>query len=155
MLTDFFNEIEKESGEHILDICQPEDVTPVEELDDEDSKVIVFDDIKIDQKNMDRIEEYFSLARHRNCTCIYLCQSLYNVPKYIRRNTKCFCLYPGLDNRDVMNIASDHAQGVNKEVFKNIYNEATTEPYNFMCLDKTARHMPDKYRRNFDGLYVQ
>ena len=41
---------------------------------------------------------------------------------------------------DVMNIATDHVQGISKEKFKRIYNEATSEPYNFMCLDKTAKH---------------
>ena len=155
MLVNFFDMIKKESGEDILDIQDPEDVIPVEELDDEENKVIVFDDIKIDKKNMNRIMEYFSLARHKNCQCIYLTQSYYDVRKYIRRNTKCFCLYPSLDDRDVMNIATDHAQGVSKEEFKRIYKEATREPYNFMCLDKTAEHIPEKYRRNFDGLYVQ
>ena len=150
----FFDAIKEESRGEILEICDPEDVIPVEELDDEDDKVIVFDDIKIDKKNMDRIKEYFSLSRNKNCCCIYLCQSYYNVQKYIRRNTKCFCLFQSLDNRDVMNIATDHVQGISKEEFNRIY-EATSEPYNFMCLNKTAKHTPERYRRNFDGLYVQ
>ena len=51
--------------------------------------MIAFDDIKIDKKNMDSIKEHFSFSRNNNC-CIYLCQSYYDVPKYIRRNTKCF-----------------------------------------------------------------
>ena len=39
---------------------------------------------------------------------------------------------PSLDNGDVMNIATDHVQGISKVKFKRIYNEATSEPYNFM-----------------------
>ena len=93
------------------------------------SKVIVFDGIKINKKNMDCIKEYLSLSRNRNCCCIYLCQGYYDVPKYVRRNTKCFCLFPSIDNRDAMNIATDHAQGISKEEFKRIYNKATSEPY--------------------------
>ena len=54
-----------------------------------------------------------------------------------------------------MNIATDYVQDIGKEDFKRIYNEETSEPYNFMCLDKTAKHTPERYRRNFDGLYVQ
>ena len=114
-------------------------------------QVIVFDEIKIDKKSMDRIKEYFSLSRNKNCCCIYLCQSYYNVQKYIRRNTKCFCLFQSLDNRDVMNIATDHVQGISKEKFKRIYNGATSEPYNFMCLDKTAKHPPEWYRKTLMG----
>ena len=70
-------------------------------------------------------------------------------------NVSGFCLLPSLDNRDVINIATDHAQGISKEEFKRIYTEATSEPYNIMRLDKTAKHTPERYRRNFDGLYVQ
>ena len=88
MLAEFFEAVQEETGEDILNIDNPEDVIPVEELDDEENKVIVFDDIKIDKKNMDTVKEYFSLSRNKNnyCNCIYLCQSYFDVPKYIRRN---------------------------------------------------------------------
>ena len=154
MLVDFFDMIKEESGDDILDIHNPEDVVPVEDLDDGDNKIIVFDDIKIDKKNMDRVKEYFSLSRNKNCNCIYICQSYYDVPKYIRRNTRCFCLFPNLDNRDVLNIATDHARGLSKDEFQAIYREATSKAHNFMCLDKTAKHIPDMYRQNFDSLYA-
>ena len=116
MLSDFFHAIKEESGEEILEIRSPGNVIPVEELDDEDEKVIVLDDIQIDKKNMDRIKEYFSLSRNKKC-CIYLCQSYYDVPKYIRCNSKRFCLFPSLDYRDVMNIATDHVKGISKVKF--------------------------------------
>ena len=119
MLSNFFDAIKEQSGEEILEIRNPEDVIPVEELDDE-QQVIVFDNIKINKKNMDRINDCFSLSRHKNCCNIYLCQSHYDVPKYIRRNFKCFCSFPSLDNRDKMNTATDHVQGIGKEEFKRI-----------------------------------
>ena len=101
LLREFFDAVEKETGEKILEIAKPDDVVPIDELDDIEQKIIVFDDIKIDKGNMDRINEYFSLSRNRCCNCIYLTQSYYDVHKYIRRNAKCFCLYPGIDNRDI------------------------------------------------------
>ena len=95
MLAEFFEAVKEEIGEDILNIDNPEDVIPVEELDDEENKVVVFDDIKIDKKNMDTVKECFSFSRNKNCNCIYLCQSYFDVPKYIRRtcNTKCFCFF--------------------------------------------------------------
>ncbi|RDD36109.1 hypothetical protein TrispH2_011730, partial [Trichoplax sp. H2] len=101
---------ELDDEHYTLNIENPEEVIPVEELDSEMQKVIVFDDIKIDSKNMNKIKEYFSLSRNKNCYCIYLTQSYYDVPKYIRRNTKCFILFGGLDNRDIRNITEDHAK---------------------------------------------
>ena len=55
-----------------IKIFSLEDIPSVEELDSQ-QKVIVFDDIKLD--NMNKIKEYFSLSRNRNCNCIYLTQS--------------------------------------------------------------------------------
>lgn len=50
MLNDFFEAVKEETGEDvdILSIENPQDVVPVEDLDDEYNKVIIFDDIKID-----------------------------------------------------------------------------------------------------------
>ena len=47
-----------------IEILSPKDIPPVEELDSQ-QKVIVFGDIKLDNKN--KIKEYFSLSRNRNC----------------------------------------------------------------------------------------
>lgn len=132
----------------------PDNLIPVEELDCEDDKIIIFDDIKIDRKNMDRIKEYFSLSRNKNCNCIYLCQSYFDVPKYIRRNTKCFLLFNGLDNRDIQCIAHDHSTGLTKKEFVDAYKAATEEPHSFFMFDKTAKYVPQMYRRGFDDFLV-
>ena len=50
------------------EIDNPRDIPPVEKLDSQ-QKIIVFDDIKLD--NMNKIKEYFSSSRNRNCNCIY------------------------------------------------------------------------------------
>ena len=153
LLKEFFDVVGEETGENILEINKPEDVVSVDELDDEEEKVIVFDDIRIDKKNMDQIKEYFSLSRNKSCNCIYLTQSYYDVPKYIRRNTKCFCLYPNLDNKDVRFIANDHANTLTDDSLFDIYKQATNDQYNFFVIDKTSKHPPEMYRRNFDQFY--
>ena len=150
MMKDFFDEFSCE----LLTLADPETVTPVENLDNQDLKVVIFDDIKIDKRNMDKIKEYFSLSRNKNCTCIYLCQSYYDVPKYIRRNTRCFLLFNNLDNRDVRTIAHDQCQGLKKSEFERIYRSATEEPYSFMLIDRTAKTLPERYRKGFDQFYT-
>ena len=156
LLKDFYEFLEEktENDEHILEIRDPEDVLPVEDLDSDPQKVVVFDDIKIDGKHMKPIEEYFSLSRNKACNCIYLTQSYYNTPKYIRRNTRAFCLLPGLDNKDVRSIADDQRNSISREEFESIYRIATDKPYNFMFIDKTAKHIPEMYRHNFDSFYL-
>ena len=119
---------------------------------DPQQKVIVFDDIKLD--NMKKLMEYFSLSRNRNCNCIYLTQSYFNTPKYIRRNTNCFVFFGNLDNKDIRHITDNHAKGITKEEMESIYREATKDPYNFMVLDKTAKHLPLRYRKCFDHFWA-
>ena len=155
-LEEFYDFLTKEAEveEPMLELKDPEDVVPIEEMDADESKVIVFDDIKIDQKHMKPIEEYFSLSRNKNCNCIYLTQSYYNTSKYIRRNTRAFCLFPGLDNKDIRSIADDHKNSITREEFEDIYRKATEDPFSFMLLDKTAKHIPEMYRRNFNKFYI-
>lgn len=131
-----------------FELLSPEEVAPVENLDDEQNKIIVFDDIKIDGKNMKNVMEYFSLSRNKNCNCIYLSQSYYDVPKYIRRNTKCFVLFGGLDNKDIRHIADDMCKNISRKDFEDIYGKATAEPFSYMVVDKTAKYVPEMYRKN-------
>lgn len=137
-----------------FELDDPENVIPVEDLDDETNKVVIFDDVKIDNKNMNNIKEYFSLSRNKNCNCLYLTQSYYDVPKYIRRNTKCFMLFGGLDNKDIRHISDDQCKNISRNEFKKIYDEATTEPFSFMTIDKTSKHLPEMYRKKFNGFYM-
>ena len=137
-----------------IDVLSPEEIPPVEELDDQ-QKIIVFDDIKLDSANMNKIKEYFSLSRNRNCNCIYLTHSYFNVPKYIRRNTNCFVFFGNLDNKDIRHISDDHSKGITRDQMESIYREATKDPYNFMVLDKTTKHMPLMYRKGFDKFWLE
>ena len=136
-----------------VEILRPADLPPVEELDSQ-QKVIVFDDIKLDNTNMKKLMEYFSLSRNKNCNCIYLTQSYFDTPKYIRRNTNCFVFFGNLDNKDIRHITDDHAKDLNREQLESIYREATKDPYNFMVLDKTAKHTPLRYRKCFDQFWT-
>ena len=135
-------------------ILEPEEVIPIDELDGDTSKLVVFDDIKIDSRHMELMKEYLLLSRNRNCICIYLTQSYYNVPTYIRRNTKAFCLFHGLDNKDIQQIADDHSNTTSNEKLADIYRKASCESYSFMLLDKMSNHIPEMYRCRFDKFYL-
>ena len=134
-----------------IEILSPEDIPPVEELDSQ-QKVIVFDDIKLD--NMNKIKECFSLSQNRNCNCIYLTQSYFDTPKYIRRNTNYFAFFGNLDNKDIRHISDDHAREITRLEMKSIYREATKDLYSFMVLDITAQHKPLRYRKYLDHFWA-
>jgi len=135
-------------------IKRPEDVVPIDQLDSTTDKVIVFDDIRIDRVNMDKIKEYFSLSRNKRCNCIYLTQSYYDVPKYIRRNTKCLVLFGGFDNRDIKEICKDNSKDISREELERLYRKATEDRHSFFVIDKTSDNLPERYRKCFDCLYI-
>ena len=80
LIQEFYDFLEIKGADQGFQMLEPEEVTPVEELDGDSSKVVVFDDIKIDSRHMEPIKEYFSLSRNHKCNCIYLTQSYYDVP---------------------------------------------------------------------------
>ena len=104
---------------------------------------------------MDKIKEYFSLSRNKKCNCIYLTQSYYDVPKYIRRNTKCLLLFRGFDNRDIKEICKDNCKGITREELGDLYLKATEDPHSFFVIDKTSDNIPERYRKGFDCLYIK
>ncbi len=150
----FLTEFNELFDKNVIQILSPEDTIPVEELEDEIGKIIVFDDIKIDDKHMSPIKEYFSLSRNKNCNCIYLAQSYYDVPKYIRRNTGCFVLFNGLDNRDIQTICNDQCKRINKDQFLECYHLATNDRHDFMVFYKDAENVPEMYRKGFDQFFL-
>ena len=137
--------------EQDIEMLSPEDIPPVEELDSQ-QKVTVFNDMKPD--NINKIKKYFSLSRNRNCNCIYLTQSYFDTPKYIRRNNNCFAFFGNLDNKDIRHISDDHAKDIARLEMESIYREAAKDPYSVMVSDKAAQHKPLRYRKGFDHFWA-
>ena len=94
------------------------------------------------------------MSRNRNCNCIYLIQSYFDTPKYIKRNTNCFAFFGNLDNKDIGHISDDHAKDITRLEIELIYHKTTKDPYSFMVLDKTAYHKPLCYRKYFDHFWA-
>ncbi len=134
------------TGDDTFLIKQPEELVPVNELDSSEHKIIVFDDIPLNNEEMNKIKSYFSLSRNKRCNSVYLAQGFYNVDRFIRRNTGCFILFHGLDNVDVRNIANEQCGDVTKDKFIELYHHATKDRYNFFLFDKLARDPAKMFR---------
>jgi len=59
-----------------------------------------------------------------------------------------------LDNKDIRHISDDHSRVITKDKLLLIYRKATKDPYSFMVIDKTAPHLPMRYRKCFDHLIL-
>jgi GTPase SAR1 family protein len=52
------------------------------------NSLIIFDDVACDKQNVMR--EYFSMGRHKNIDCFYLCQTYTKIPKQLIRDNANF-----------------------------------------------------------------
>ena len=78
----------------IDEICHNsnEEIIPINEMEDRNQKVVIFDDY-VCEKNQNDIINYFIQGRHKNCCVIYLSQSYYRTPKDIRINCSNITLF--------------------------------------------------------------
>ena len=134
-----FDEISQSVGYDVL-ICNNNEIVPVENMENEAQKVVIFDDF-VCEKNQKPLIDYFIRGIHKNCSVIYLSQSFYRTPKDIRLNCSHFCIFefPSCNERNLIS----RELGVNKED----YIKATKKPYSFLYVDKPKK----KIKRNFYG----
>ena len=138
-LIDVFQPISNEVGYDIIEASNDE-IIPVNDLDSESQKIVIFDDF-VCEKNQKPSVDYFIRGRHKNCCVIYLSQSYYKTPKYIRLNCSHFVIYDFPSTNKKSLICREN------NVSKQLYEKATRDPYSFIYIDK-----PRKFTtKNFNG----
>ena len=133
------NDISKQVGYDIVHYNNDE-IKPVDALDSDSQKVVIFDDFICD-KNQKPLIDYFIQGRHKNCSTIYLSQSFYKTPKDIRLNCSHYVVYDFPSNNE-RNLISRELN-----VIKDQYERTTKKPYSFMYVDKPKKMV----KRNFYG----
>ena len=135
-----FDRISRQVGYPVME-CSNDEIIPVDDMDSDSQKVIIFDDFVCDKVQKPLID-YFIRGRHKNCSVIYLSQSFYKTPKDIRLNCSHFCIYEFPSSNEKSLITRE--LGVSKKE----YEKATSLPYSFLYLDKPMK----KIKRNFYGI---
>jgi len=125
------------------------DIVDVDNLDKEYQNLIVFDDF-VTEKDQDSIIELFTRGRKKNASVIYLTQSYYSTPKDIRLQCNYFMFFNIGSKREVIEIEKDHAIGVTKEEFLEMFKSATEDPYSFMMIDLKTKEKRKRFRKNLD-----
>lgn len=82
-----------------------------DEIDSDRQNLFVFDDMLDESsKDLKKIESYFTKARKKNCSLVFITQDFFSVPTKIRRNcTHCIFTEINSDN-DLQNIYKDLAR---------------------------------------------
>ena len=138
-----FEPFSKEFGYNIIEASN-DDIIPLDEMDDGNQKLIIFDDYLntgVKKKNNQEILNYFTNSRNRNCSCIYLSQSYYKTDKTIRLNCSHHCIFDFPSKNEQRRLCEE------LNINKNDYLLATNEPYTFLYVDKPRKFIAKNFTK--------
>lgn len=125
-------------------------------LDDMDKKynhLVVWDDLVL-SKNLNAVEEYYMRARKKNCSVIFLSQSYYDIPKFIRKNSSYLVLLDlGGSKREQTAIMNEWSSDLDKDQLRAVYNDAVSVPLRPLIITGGKIERNKKYRKGFLEYY--
>ena len=92
-------EVNKIPIDEIFYSSNEEIIIPINEMEDRNQKVVIFDDY-VCEKNQNDIINYFIQGRHKNYCVIYLSPSYYKTPKDIRINCSHYIIFESPTKRE-------------------------------------------------------
>lgn len=123
------------------------DVPPLDELDRDLQKLIIFDDL-VNEKDQRAIEDYFLRGRKLKTSSIYISQSYFKVPKFIRLNVNYIILKKIGSKRDLKLILSEYNLDISIDDLLALYQYATQDKFDFFMIDIDAP-AGQQFRKNF------
>jgi hypothetical protein len=87
---------------------------PLDKMDKKENHLVIWDDLVL-SKDLGSVEQYYIRARKLNCSCIFLSQSFFRIPKMIRGNCNYMVILKLANQRDCNLIMSEFGLGVTKE----------------------------------------
>ena len=103
--------------------------------------LIVFDDMIADimsnKKFQAAVKELFIRCRKLNISLVFVTQSYFSVPKYVRLNSVHNLIMKIINKKELQNIAITNSADIDYKDFMKIYREYTKERYSFLTTDTT------------------
>jgi ABC-type sugar transport system ATPase subunit len=99
-------------------------------------QLFIFDDLVGDKGANQIIEDYFKLGRKKNITSIYLSQSYFKTPKFIRDNLSYLIIKKITSKKELKLILNDYPiTNINIDQLKNIYEKTTKKFEDCLSID--------------------
>ena len=77
------------------------------------------------------VTEVFIRGRNLNISLVFITQSNFKVPKYVRLNTTLFFVMKIPNKQELQQIAFNHSSDIDFKDFMNLYKKCTAKPYIF------------------------
>ncbi len=114
---------------------------------------IIVNDMVSDGQDQTKLVNFFVRSRHSNCSCIYISQTWFPIPKDIRRQVTDLMIFKMIDQRDIGRVADVVSNRIDKKEFLRLYKIIIKDSFNFMYIDFDAKKLCLHIRKNFDCLY--
>jgi len=130
-----------------------ENTPSLDDFDKQYNHLVVWDDLVL-EKNQKVIEKYYLRARKQNVSVVYLSQSYFDIPTFIRKNCNYLILLSlNGSRRELTAILNEACTNVNKETLLNIYRDATSENLRPLIITLGKVEDDKKYRKSWKGYY--
>ena len=133
----------------------------IDELKDQrdyqnESIVIILDDLNDREMNDDRVKALFKRGRHNNIAVFIISQDFYELPKQtIRENSNIFHLFRPNNSRNVLNLFQDKASmDMSINELKLLVNTCWQTNFQPLTIDMTKDKYRGRYRLGLDSTFV-
>ena len=125
----------------------------LDDMDKEYNHLVVWDDLVL-EKDLKAVEKYYQRARKLNCSVIFLSQSYYDIPKFIRKNSNYLVLFDlGGSKREQTAILNEWSKDLDKDELKAVYDDATSVNLRPLIITGGKIERNKKYRKGFLDYY--
>ena len=131
-----------------ISIFEGLDKLKIDELDNTQNHLIIFDDM-VTKKNQQPITDSFSRARKQGCSCIYISQSMFATPIFIRKNCHYLWILKLSGKRETDLVMREYSLGLSADVLRHIYEYATNKKFSPLMIDNTTPDMTHRFRKGF------
>jgi hypothetical protein len=148
-LDNIFSKIQDDIGYYTFsntaDIIEPDDIPPF--------SVIILDDISCERQNI--VKQYFSMGRHKQVDCFYLCQSYFQIPRHLVRENCNMLLIFEQDHFNTLNIYKSHVNSdVSFDVFVDMCKKCWIDKHGFLFINKDCNIKDGRYRKGFNTIII-
>ena len=118
------------------------------------NSIMIFDDISCEKQ--DHVKAYYSMGRHKDVDCFYLCQSYAQIPKHLIRDNVNFLAIFRQDEMNLKHIYTDHVHtDMTYEDFKSLCSTCWNDnKYAFLVIDRDRELNNGRYRKGFDCFII-
>ena len=95
------------------------------------------------------VTELFIRDRKLNISLVFITQSYFAMPKYIRLNSKYYFIMKIPNKWKLRQSSFNHSSDIDFKNFMNLYKRCTAKSYSFFVIDGTlASDNPSRFRKN-------